>query len=29
MKNLLYQTENNINRLRTIAEDMNVENYKK
>ena len=28
MKNLLYQTENNINRLRTIAEDMNVENYK-
>ena len=28
MKNLLYQTENNINRLRTIAEDMNVENFK-
>ena len=28
MKNLLYQTENNIKRLRTIAEDMNVENYK-
>jgi len=28
MKNLLYQTENNINRLRTIAKDMNVENYK-
>ena len=28
MKNLLYQTENNINRLRTIADDMNIENYK-
>ena len=28
MKNLLYQTENNINRLRTIAEGMNVENFK-
>jgi len=28
MKNLLYQTENNINRLRTLAEDMNYENNK-
>ena len=28
LKNLLYQTENNINRLRTIAEDMNNENSK-
>ena len=28
MKNLLYQTENNINRLRTIADDMNIKNYK-
>ena len=28
MKNILYQTENNINRLRTIADDMNIENYK-
>ena len=28
LKNLLYQTENNINRLRTIANDMNNENSK-
>ena len=29
MKKLLYQTENNINKLRTIADDMNNENSKK
>ena len=29
MKKLLYQTENNINKLRTIADDMNNENNKK
>ena len=28
MKNLLYQTENNINRLRSIADDRNCENNK-
>ena len=28
MKNLLYQTENNINRLKNIADDMNNENSK-